>query len=381
MTIARCLLLSGVAPRGGLSRPFPPRWGARARASRGDARGGACAAARRAAGPFGATIGGGPATLKAQVLQLGRGARPRPDVQPDERRAVLRADADGGAQDRGAPYACAPPLPTSLDAIEGEWELVLSSVPHGIFRSSPFFLAVQEAFNAGEGTSGPFEGVQDKSNLFFKLHELQTCSWGVSKIGRVAQRVDAASGYLFSEFDTTIFSLTVIPVLGWFKLLPTFGGCVITASKATAEADGKIKAMEVDYTTSRPCARPLGARQVDLVDQGARRRVWKLLPWNKGRAATCSVFLRYVDDDFGSCRTSTASGSSTHDPSRRSRSRTRSRSASISSAGTSRGCRRGAAFALFCALVLGSRPCCPEIFAWMRVSTPKIPECKCVIAF
>ena len=142
-------------------------------------------------------------------------------------------------------------LHASGDAIEGEWELVLSSVPHGIFRSSPFFLAVQEAFNAGEGTSGPFESVQDKSNLFFKLHELQTCSWGVSKIGRVAQRVDAASGYLFSEFDTTIFSLTVIPVLGWFKLLPTFGGCVITASKATLEADGKI-AMEVDYTTSRP---------------------------------------------------------------------------------------------------------------------------------
>ena len=69
---------------------------------------------------------------------------------------------------------------------------------------------------------------------FFRpeLHELQTCSWGVSKIGRVAQRVDAAAGYVYSEFDTTIFSLTVIPILGWFKLLPTFGGCVITASTA-----------------------------------------------------------------------------------------------------------------------------------------------------
>jgi hypothetical protein len=34
-------------------------------------------------------------------------------------------------------------LPTSLDALDGEWELVLSTVPYGIFRSSPFFLAIQ----------------------------------------------------------------------------------------------------------------------------------------------------------------------------------------------------------------------------------------------
>ncbi len=37
-------------------------------------------------------------------------------------------------------------IPRSLEDMDGEWELVLSSVPHGIFRSSPFFLAVQEAF-------------------------------------------------------------------------------------------------------------------------------------------------------------------------------------------------------------------------------------------
>lgn len=34
-------------------------------------------------------------------------------------------------------------VPNSLEEIEGEWELVLSTVPHGIFRSSPFFLAIQ----------------------------------------------------------------------------------------------------------------------------------------------------------------------------------------------------------------------------------------------
>jgi hypothetical protein len=26
--------------------------------------------------------------------------------------------------------------------------------------------------------------------------------------------------------------------------------------------------------------------------------VWKLLPWNKGRSATCNIKCKYVDDDF-----------------------------------------------------------------------------------
>jgi len=34
----------------------------------------------------------------------------------------------------------------SLQDMEGEWELVLTTVAHGIFRSSPFFLAIQEAY-------------------------------------------------------------------------------------------------------------------------------------------------------------------------------------------------------------------------------------------
>ena len=46
-------------------------------------------------------------------------------------------------------------IPKTLYDIEGEWELVLTTVKHGIFRSSPFFLAVQEAFGYAEnsGTS------------------------------------------------------------------------------------------------------------------------------------------------------------------------------------------------------------------------------------
>ena len=195
--------------------------------------------------------------------------------------------------------AASPPLPTNLAALDGEWELVFTNVAHGIFRSSPFFLAIQEAYaNAG---------VPDKAELFFKLHELQTCSWGVSKIGRVAQTIDAATGRLYSEFDTNLLSLTVIPILGWFKLLPTFGGCVITASSAALNGD-KID-MEVLYTTSRPVPGLSGLRPLpgDLGKQIAQfiwslkvpvGFVWKLLPWNQGRAPTCSVKLVYFDGDI-----------------------------------------------------------------------------------
>lgn len=43
----------------------------------------------------------------------------------------------------------------------------------------------------------------------------------------------------------------MIPILGFWKLLPTFGGCVVTASKVELAEGGKLQ-MEVDYTTSRP---------------------------------------------------------------------------------------------------------------------------------
>lgn len=46
--------------------------------------------------------------------------------------------------------ASSPPLPTSLEPMDGEWELIFTNVAHGIFRSSPFFLAIQESYaNAG----------------------------------------------------------------------------------------------------------------------------------------------------------------------------------------------------------------------------------------
>ena len=179
----------------------------------------------------------------------------------------------------------------SLQELDGEWELVFSTVPHGIFRSSPFFLAIQEAYSAA--------GSPEKANLFFKLHELQTCSWGVSKIGRVAQVLDSKSSLLVSEFDTNLFALTVIPILGWGKLLPTFGGTVITVTRMLGlEEDGKLS-LEVDYTTAKK-VKGLSSLPGDLgvgvkIPVGA---IWKLLPWNKGRPASATLFARFIDRDF-----------------------------------------------------------------------------------
>ena len=153
---------------------------------------------------------------------------------------------------------------------------------------------MQEAFEYAEEKEA---FGQDKATLFFKLHELQTCSWGASKIGRVAQRIDPKEGYLYSEFDTSIFSLTVIPILGWFKLLPTFGGCVVTASKAKL-ADGGVIEMDVDYTTSRPVPGLQGLGEWIWSVKVPVGGIWKFLPWNKGRSASCSVTVKYFDDDF-----------------------------------------------------------------------------------
>jgi len=202
--------------------------------------------------------------------------------------------------------ATAKAVPTALEQIAGEWELVLSTVPHGIFRSSPFFLAIQESYETYAQEKESF-GMK-KADLFFKLHELQTCSWGVSKIGRVAQHIvvdnknntkstTSSTGMLYSEFDTSIFSLTVIPILGWFKLLPTFGGCVVTAASCELQEAGELR-MKVDYTTARkvPGLQGLGEWIWNVkVPVGA---IWKLLPWNRGRDADCRVFVRYCDDDF-----------------------------------------------------------------------------------
>ncbi|CAE7809448.1 unnamed protein product [Symbiodinium sp. CCMP2592] len=214
----------------------------------------------------------------AAALDRGQAYNPTSGEYYAERMAVAR-----GLLKELLPQS--PALPASLEALDGEWELVFSTVKHGIFRSSPFFLAVQEAF-----------GEAEKSELFFKLHELQVMSWGASKVGRVAQFINATEGLLYSEFDTSLLSMTVIPILGWWKLLPTFGGCVVTVSNVTM-AENRLD-MEVQYTEAKevPGLPPLA----DFV-MGKRapvNAVWQLLPWNGGRKPTCSVELKYLDDDM-----------------------------------------------------------------------------------
>ena len=131
------------------------------------------------------------------------------------------------------------------------------------------------------------------------------------------------------EFDTSLLSMTVIPIVGFWKLLPTIGGCVVTVSnislvenKINMEVavskfnlfqlflwvDSLWKPMspirlwkfrwQVQYTKAKevPGLPPLS----DFVmnKEVPVNSVWKMLPWNGGRAPTCSVEVKYLDDEM-----------------------------------------------------------------------------------
>merc|ERR1712084_123257 len=213
--------------------------------------------------------------LKIQILQLGaaldRGQSYNPTsgdyynttmiVARDKIQELLKI-----AEDKN--------VPTSLAEIEGEWELVFSTVKHGIFRSSPFFLAVQEAY-----------GDRETAELFFKLHDLQTHAWGVSKVGRVAQHIDSKAGRLYSEFDSSLLSLTALPVIGFWKLLPTFGGCFATT--ASVELVGNQLVMEVLHTEMKRVPGLEPASDFVVGPKMPVNEIWQMLPWNQGRRPTC----------------------------------------------------------------------------------------------
>ena len=174
----------------------------------------------------------------------------------------------------------------SEESLTGEWELIYSNVE--LFRSSPFFLSIEEALND-----------QFRSNLFFKLHQLQVCSFGISTIGRIAQKIDFDKKEFISTFDTTIFGLTTIPILGWFKLLPTFGGRVITLSSDLVLTGNlldmklqKTKVSKIDGLNKIPIFSNL------LMDRWYQvKEVWDKLPWNKD-SPNCRVSIIYVDEDL-----------------------------------------------------------------------------------
>ena len=171
-------------------------------------------------------------------------------------------------------------------SIEGEWELIYSSVE--LFRSSPFFLAIEKALNN-----------KSKSDLFFKLHLLQVGSFGLSTVGRVGQYFDFNKGEMISTFDTTIFGLTTIPILGWFKLLPTFGGRVITQAKRLQLKDNLLS-MELEKTK---VSKVDGLAKIPFLNKILMERwypvktVWGLLPWNKENP-NCEIRVIYVDEDL-----------------------------------------------------------------------------------
>ena len=177
-------------------------------------------------------------------------------------------------------------MEVSEEKLSGEWELIYSTVE--LFRSSPFFLAIEKALND-----------EYKSNLFFKLHQLQVGSFGLSTIGRIAQNIDFEKKEFISTFDTIIFGLTTIPILGWFKLLPTFGGRVITLADELNLKDNilqmnlrKTKVSKVEGLNKIPIFSKL------LMDRWYPvKDVWEKLPWNK-ESPSCEVSIIYLDDEL-----------------------------------------------------------------------------------
>jgi len=177
-------------------------------------------------------------------------------------------------------------MEASEEKLSGEWELIYSTVE--LFRSSPFFLAIEKALND-----------EYKSNLFFKLHQLQVGSFGLSTIGRIAQNIDFEKKEFISTFDTIIFGLTTIPILGWFKLLPTFGGRVITLADELNLNDNilqmnlrKTKVSKVEGLNKIPIFSKL------LMDRWYPvKDVWEKLPWNK-ESPSCEVSIIYLDDEL-----------------------------------------------------------------------------------
>ena len=170
--------------------------------------------------------------------------------------------------------------------ISGDWELIFSNVE--LFRSSPFFLAIENALNN-----------KFKSDLFFKLHQLQVCSFGLSTIGKITQSIDFNEKEFLSTFDTIIFGLTTLPIFGWFKLFPTFGGCVTTLADNLILKEDKL-IMTLNKTK---VSKIKGLSEIPLFSNLLMEKwypvnyVWKKLPWNKNDP-TCEVSIIFIDEDL-----------------------------------------------------------------------------------
>ena len=172
------------------------------------------------------------------------------------------------------------------EKLNGDWELIFSDVE--LFRSSPFFLAIEKALDN-----------QKRSDLFFKLHQLQVCSFGLSTIGKVSQKINFTKREFISTFDTTIFGLTTIPIFGWFKLLPTFGGRVITLANEISLNKNVLK-MTLQKTKVSEAE---GLKRIPIFSNLLMERwypvknIWEKLPWNSNEPSL-EVFIKYIDEDM-----------------------------------------------------------------------------------
>ena len=172
------------------------------------------------------------------------------------------------------------------EKLNGDWELIFSDVE--LFRSSPFFLAIEKALDN-----------QKRSDLFFKLHQLQVCSFGLSTIGKVSQKINFAKRELISTFDTTIFGLTTIPIFGWFKLMPTFGGSVITLANEMS-LNKNVLRMTLQKTKVSEVE---GLKKIPFFSNFLMEKwypvksVWEKLPWNINEPSL-EVFIKYLDEDM-----------------------------------------------------------------------------------
>jgi len=172
------------------------------------------------------------------------------------------------------------------EKLNGDWELIFSDVE--LFRSSPFFLAIEKALDN-----------KKRSDLFFKLHQLQVCSFGLSTIGKVSQKINFGKKEFISSFDTTIFGLTTIPIFGWFKLMPTFGGRVITLADDLSFNKNtltmtlqKTKVSEVEGLERIPVFSNLLMEKWYPV-----KTIWEKLPWNVNKPSL-EIFIKYLDEDM-----------------------------------------------------------------------------------
>jgi len=176
--------------------------------------------------------------------------------------------------------------PITEEIISGDWELIFSNVE--LFRSSPFFLAIENALNN-----------KIKSDLFFKLHQLQVSSFGLSTIGKISQTIDFQKKEFLSTFDTIIFGLTTIPIFGWFKLFPTFGGSVTTLADELVLVNNKLR-MSLQKTKVTEVE---GLNKIPIFSKFLMNKwypvkdVWKKLPWNKVNP-NCEVSIIFIDEDL-----------------------------------------------------------------------------------